>query len=537
MADYDALFVGSGINSLVGASLLAQAGWRVCVLERNTWLGGNIRTEELTLPGYIHDVLSSWHPLFVGSAAYAELKDDLHTHGLEYLNTDYPTAALFSDGSSVFLSTSQETNVKEFDRLMSGDGAAWAQAMGSFMEKADIAFGMLGTELWSRDGLALLFKALRKFGKKGSLEFGGELLSSCRHWLTQTFSSPRIHGLLAPWVLHTGLGPDSAGSGFMTQVISATLQLGGMPIPRGGGARLVDALVEIIQDYGGQVETESDVRRILVKDGKANGVRLHNGSTITAGRAVICCVTPTQLYLRLLDGTVAPEWVLERARKFRYGRADMQIHLALSEPPQWPGGDERFLRTAVVHVTSGLNGVSKAVNEAERGLLPSEGTIAVGQPMAVDPSRGPSGGWIIWIQLQELPNHLEGDAEGELETGNGTWTESLREKYADRIVSRLGRLIPNLESATLKRVVLSPADLEAANINLVGGDPYGGSCSLDQFFLWRPFPGIPHHRTPIAGLYHIGASTHPGPGLHGASGYLVAKQLLRRGLPGRWLGR
>lgn len=321
MADYDALFVGSGINSLVGASLLAQAGWRVCVLERNTWLGGNIRTEELTLPGYIHDVLSSWHPLFVGSAAYAELKDDLHTHGLEYLNTDYPTAALFSDGSSVFLSTSQETNVKEFDRLMGGDGAAWVQAMGSFMEKADIAFGMLGTELWSRDGLALLFKALRKFGKKGSLEFGGELLSSCRHWLTQTFSSPRIHGLLAPWVLHTGLGPDSAGSGFMTQVISATLQLGGMPIPRGGGARLVDALVGIIQDYGGQVETESDVRRILVKDGKANGVRLHNGSTITAGHAVICCVTPTQLYLRLLDGTVAPEWVFERARKFRYGRA------------------------------------------------------------------------------------------------------------------------------------------------------------------------------------------------------------------------
>ena len=199
-------------------------------------------------------------------------------------------------------------------------------------------------------------------------------------------------------------------------------------------------------------------------------------------------------------------------------------NFVMAEPPQWPGGDERFLRTAVVHVTLGLNGVSKAVNEAERGLLPSEGTIAVGQPMAVDPSRGPSGGWIIWIQLQELPNHPQGDAEGELETGNGTWTESLREKYADRIVFRLGRLIPNLESATLKRVVLSPADLEAANINLVGGDPYGGSCSLDQFFLWRPFPGIAHHRTPIAGLYHIGASTHPGPGLHGASGYLVVAQ-------------
>ena len=114
--------------------------------------------------------------------------------------------------------------------------------------------------------------------------------------------------------------------------------------------------------------------------------------------------------------------------------------------------------------------------------------------------------------------------------GDGTWTEELRERYADRIQARLGRQLTNLESALRKRVVLSPADLEAANVNLVGGDIYAGSCALDQNLLWRPRPGLPGHRTPVERLFHIGASTHPGPGLGAGSGTLVAKELLRRRL-------
>lgn len=523
---YDTIFVGSGISSLVGAAMLSKAGWKVCVVERNDRLGGAVRSQEITLPGFIHDVLSGWHPLFTTSAGYSELKDELHSRGLEYLNTAYPTAALFADGSSAFLSTDQQANVEEFERLHPGDGKSWESAMESFMGKAEIAFGMLGTELWSRQGLSLLYRAVRRLGKRGSLELGAELLSSARDWLSETFAGPQVQGLLAPWLLHTGLGPEAAGSGFMAQVIAATLQTAGMPVPKGGGERLVDALAAFIRDQGGELRTSSEAERILVEKGQAKGVRLLGGEALAARRAVVCCLTPTQLYLRMLDPSLTPDWLRLAARKYRYGRADMQIHLALSEPPRWPGGDERFLRTAIVHVKSGLDAVSKAVNEAERGLLPEEPTIVVGQPMAVDPSRGPRGSWIFWLQLQELPSRPQGDAAGEIETGDGSWTEDLREAYADRILACLSRQIPNLEGSILKRVALSPADLESLNPNLVGGDPYAGSCSLDQFFLWRPLPGLPQHRTPIRGLYHIGASTHPGPGLHGASGYLVAKQLL-----------
>jgi len=517
LADYDAIVVGSGVNGLACGALLAKGGWRVCVLERNDWFGGAIRTAEITAPGFKHDVFSAWHPLWVGGAAHAQLGDDLARHGLEYLNTELPTGTLYPDGESAFLLRSADANAIELDRHHAGDGDAWRALLGEFFPNADLAFGILGTELWSRHGAALGLKAVRRLGRQGAVDFAGKLLVSARDWLEEAFVSPRAHGLLAPWVLHTGLGPDAAASGYMAQVIAVAVQEGGMPIPRGGGQKLADALVAYIREQGGTCETGVHVERV-----SSGGVRTSAGETITAERAVICNVTPTQLYGELLDLPAKP---------FRYGRSEMQIHFALSEPPRWEG-DERLGQTAIVHLTPGLDGVSRAVNEAERGLLPAEATVVVGQPLTIDPSRAPEGKGILWIQLQELPWHVKGDAAGGLDAGNGTWTEELRERYADRIQARLAKHIPNLESSIVARTVLSPADLQAANVNLRHGDPYGGSLALDQNFLWRA-----QHKTAVPGVWHVGASTHPGPGLGGGSGALVAQQLLEPPLAKRLVGR
>jgi len=521
---FDAVIVGSGINSLACGALLARGGWSVCILERNDWLGGAIRTAEITVPGFQHDVFSAWHPLWVGGAAHAELGGELAERGLEYLNTDYPTATVYPDGEAAFLLRTTEANASEFDRHAPGDGAAWERVVDEFMASADLSFGLLGTELWSRAGPALAARAVRRFGRAGFAEFAGNVLISSRDWLTETFRSERVHGLLAPWVLHTGLGPDAASSGFMTQVIAAAVQLGGMPVPKGGGARLVDALVRLIEDSGGVCRTQSEVASVVVRDGKAEGVRTVAGETIEAARAVIANVTPTQLYGPLLGNP--EDAVAQAGRRFRYGRSEMQIHFALSEPPHW-SGDERLAQTAIVHLTPGLDGVSRAVNEAERGLLPAEATIVCGQPLTVDPSRAPEGKGILWLQLQELPWQVKGDAAGEIDAGDGTWTPELRERYADRIQARLAAHIPNLEPSILARTSLSPADLQSANPNLHHGDPYSGSLALDQNFLWRPFAARPGHRTPVDRLWHIGASTWPGPGLGGGSGTIVAKELLR----------
>src|SRR5881398_3723268 len=397
MSEHDAVVIGSGINSLACAALLARGGWRVCVLERNDYLGGAVRTAELTEPGYLHDVFSAWHPLWVGGAAHAELGAELAERGLEYLNTDLPTATLFPDGEAAFLLRSTESNEAEL-------GPEWRGVVESFVPNADLAFGVLGTELWSRDGLGLALRAYRRLGARGLAEFAGTVLGSSRDWLTSTFASERAHGLLAPWVLHTGLGPDAATSGFMNRVIAFAIEAGGMPVPRGGGARLVDALVRLVEDHGGTCRAEADVERILIHDERANDVRLADKKTIMTNRTIICNVTPTQLYGRLLElsGDVAAA-----GKRFRFGRSEMQIHYALSEPPRWDG-DERLARSAIVHVTPGLDGVSRAVNEAERGLLPAEATVVVGQPLTLDPSRAPDGAGLLWIQLQELPWHVKG---------------------------------------------------------------------------------------------------------------------------------
>src|SRR4029079_3630854 len=136
-------------------------------------------------------------------------------------------------GEATFLLRSTEANVAEL-------GEEWRGAVESFLPHADLAFGVLGTELWSRDGLKLGMRAYRRLGRKGAVEVTGNVLASSRDWLPPTFASERAHRGRAAWVLHTGLGPDNAGSGFMTQVIGVAVQEGGMPIPRGGGAALLD---------------------------------------------------------------------------------------------------------------------------------------------------------------------------------------------------------------------------------------------------------------------------------------------------------
>jgi phytoene dehydrogenase-like protein len=523
---YDAILVGSGINCLACAALLARDGWSVCVLERNDYLGGAVRTAEITEPGFSHDVFSAWHPLWVGGAAHGLLEEDLAAQGLEYLNTELPTGSVLPSGEASFLLRTAAANSAELDRHAEGDGAAWQRTLDSFFPVADLAFGLLGTELWSGAGAALGAKAARRLGRRGLVEFSGNVLISCRDWLQETFASEAAHGLLAPWVLHTGLGPDDAASGFMAQVIAVAIQEGGMPVPRGGSAKLAAALVALIESHGGMCRTDTEVESIVLDGHAATGVRTAAGETITAGRAVIAGVTPTQLYGPLLG--YPPGRVSESGRRFRYGRSEMQIHFALSEPPRWDG-DERLAQTAIVHITPGLDGVSRAVNEAVRGLLPAEATVVCGQPLTMDASRAPDGKGILWIQLQELPWHVKGDAAGEIDVGDGTWTESLRERYADRIQQRLAAHITNLEHSILRRTSLSPADLERANPNLHRGDPYAGSLALDQNFLWRPFAAAPGHRTGIENLWHVGASTWPGPGLGAGSGTLVAQELLKPG--------
>lgn len=520
---FDVIVVGSGINSLVCAALLARSGRSVKVLEREAQFGGCIRTDELTLPGFHHDTLSTAHPLFLVGPAYAALGKALHAAGLEYCNTTLPTAVLLPDGRHLALSTSRERNIAAFEGAHGSDGMAYAAALDKMGAHAPLVFSLLGNELWRLGTLRTVACEAWKQGPHALASFFGTSLAPASAWLRQAFRSDLSAALLAPWVLHCGLGPDAPLSSLMAQVVALTLEGVGMPIVKGGNANTVRAFERLIRDAGGALETHADVARILVERGRASGVELADGRIYRA-KDVVCSVTPTQLYGRLLDASHVPAEVRNQAATWRYGKGNMQIHLALDEAPQWNAA--ALGQVGYVHLSGGVDAISRAVNEAERGLLPADPTICVAQPTAFDPTRAPPGKHILWIQLPECPRHPVGDAAGKLAvTPDSGWTTDLREAFADRIIDTLARHIPNLGRSILGRAVLSPADLAALNVNLVGGDPYGGDCSLDQSFLWRPSRATRNHATPVGRLWHIGASTHPGPGLGGASGFHVARAL------------
>lgn len=522
-ADY--VVVGSGINGLVAASLLAKRGRKVVVLERNDRIGGCIRTEAITQAGFVHDVMATTFVLFTTSPAYGALKDDLAARGLAFAETAHPTGVVLPDGRYAVLSRDRAANIAALDRLAPGDGGAFDADMNRFAGNAGFVFSLLGSALWSRATLKAVGRELVRRGPRGLAAFFGEAMVDARAHLEANYSSQTTHALFAPWVLHCGLGPESAFSGEMVRVIGFALEAAGAPVVRGGAQTILTAFHRLIEDHGGEIRTGADVDAILrSRKGEAEGVRLSSGETVRAGSGVICSVAPGQLYGRLLpDGDLPPE-VASGARRYRHGKGNMQIHYALSRPPRWCAPE--LGGVALLHLTPGLDGVSRAVNEAERGLLPAEPTICVGQPAMLDPSRAPDGASILWLQLPEAPRRIKGDAAGEIAVPeDGAWTTALREAYADRVERILASHIEGFGETVLKRVSYSPADLERLNVNLVGGDPYGGYCGLDQFFLWRPFKGSVNHRTHVPKLYHIGASTHPGPGLGAGSGFALAQTL------------
>ncbi|HEX7693527.1 MAG TPA: NAD(P)/FAD-dependent oxidoreductase [Sphingomonas sp.] len=524
MTTFDVIIIGSGINSLVCAAELTRKGRKVLVLERETVAGGCIRTEEATLAGFRHDLFSMSYPLFVTTPFYPKLKPLLEAEGVTMVNAAIPTGVLLPDGRALVLRQDRAANQATFAALAVGDGDAHLNAMQSIEAEAPLLFGLLGNEPRSAATIKLLARAGWSKKVDGMARFGADTLVSARDWLEQAFDSDLVRALIAPWVLHVGLGPESSFSGMMAKVVMFTLEAAGLPFVAGGSDRIVRAFTRIIESGGGAVVRDCDAARIEVVNGRAKAVHATDGRCFTARRAVAANVTPAQLYGRLLDTELVPKAVAAGAAAYRFGRADMQIHLALSGPVRW--ADSELAKVGLLHLTGGLDAVSRAVNEADRGLLPAEGTIVVGQPTDADPSRCPEGKSILWIQLQELPRTIRGDAAGCIAVpADGRWNDETAEAYADRIIDRIAAHVPGFRDTILGRKVLGPHDLEAYNVNLVGGDPYSGVCAIDQFHLFRPFAGSHNHATPVRGLYHMGASTHPGPGLSGTSGYLVAQAI------------
>ncbi|QFY09018.1 NAD(P)-binding protein [Nonomuraea phyllanthi] len=518
----DAVVIGAGINGLVAAAELAGAGWTLVLLETRDRLGGFIDSEQLTIPGHVHDTFSSWHPLFVGGGAYAELGAALHERGLEYANTDGAVTASISERGVVFANRAPEATVARL--AQSADQAAYLAMLDELDRRAGVVFGVLGSELRARDVARLGASALRGLGVSGAMELARVAVQSGRGFVRERFTGWEADQLWTPWLLHAGLGPDHACGGLMLPVMAATVHRVGLPVVKGGARQFIAAFERLLADRGVEVRLGVVAERIEVAGGRAVAVHA-GGRRIAARKAVLASTSTGDLYDRLLGRGAATEKGRRAARLHRPGRAAMQIHLALDERLWW--SDAGLDPVPLVHVSNGADSTGIACAQAEAGLLPAAPTVVVGQQTVLDPSRAPEGAGTLWIQLQELPFVPRGDAAGEIDVADG-WSEEVVAAYVDRVIDRIAQFAPGLRDSIRGSVALPPPALLAANPNAVAGDPYGGAAELDQSVLWRPGTGT-GHRTGVGGLWHIGAFTHPGAGLGGGSGHIVAQRLLSTG--------
>ncbi|GAA3271973.1 phytoene desaturase family protein [Paenarthrobacter aurescens] len=519
----DVAIIGSGINSLVAAAELALAGKRVCIIELSDRLGGFIHSAERTLPGFLHDSFSSWHPLFVSGAAYGALGKELHARGLEYCNTTGAvTASVASDPTSgayrvVIAHRDPAETAAAFKEPR--DEAAYLAMLDDLGRNAGTVFGAFGAELRSFGEVArIAFGAVRRGRFQGTEAFVRDSVMSGRNYVRSRFDGWETDQLWSPWLLHAGLGPDQATGGVMLPVMAMSMHSFGLPIVKGGASRFVEAFESLLRENGVRIMLGTEAQEILVAGGSVAGVRTSQG-VVSAG-TVLANVSPQALYTRLLRQP--PAGTADAAERYQNGRGAMQVHLALDKPVEWL--DPRLNTVPLVHISNGSDSTGIACAQAEAGLLPNEPTVVVGQQCVLDPSRAPEGKATLWLQLQEVPFAPVGDAAGELSVNNG-WTDELKHGYLERVLARLEQFAPGTRATVLAADILAPTDLAAANPNAVNGDPYGGSAELFQNLLWRPFPAAAGHQTGVEGLWHIGASTHPGPGLSGGSGHLVAQKL------------
>jgi phytoene dehydrogenase-like protein len=524
---YDAVFIGSGHNALIAAAYLARAGHSVLVLEKNDRPGGLCRTEELTLPGWKHDTYSSAHPLFVSGPAYAELGPELSERGLRYANCDIVTGVSMPDGRTAIFPRDAGAAGAELERLAQGDGAALGGLLHEFGAHAGDIFPLFGMDLSSDAAVATIRKLFLDPSGQGLTSFAADFAGSARDVLEGRFSSPVVHAMFAPWVMHLGRTLDGAGSGAWVPLVLMSLMAGGMALAEGGSEMLPKALVKLLEDRGGKVVCNASVERIVVKNGRAEAVRVAGGEEYDVGGVVVASVNPDQLYLRLLAREDVPAPLVRQAERFRYGRGCVQVQLALASPLQW--ADERLSKTGQLHLTSGLPAIATSITQALNGYLPSDPPISLDMPTVLDPSRAPEGRAIARLQVLEVPTRVKADAAGTVDVGDGAWTEDLKNRFADRLIDILSRHVPGVRETILARHILSPAEIAAYNPNCGPGDPYGGSHDLAQSYVLRPLPGQPGHQTAVPNVYMLGSATWPGHGVNGGSGFIVAKKLLAAG--------
>jgi phytoene dehydrogenase-like protein len=460
-----AVVIGSGPNGLAAAITMARAGWDVTVHEAADTVGGGVRSEELTLPGFTHDVCSAIHPLGRDSPFFRDLELPV-----DWVQPDAPAAHPLDDGTVVvtersLLATAEALGegrapyLRLLDRIVSRWSDFEPVVLGPFLPRPNRLLHAVDLSV-TRTGL------------------------SSATGLARRLRSDRARALLAGHAAHSMLPLETRPSGGIGLVLMATAHVFGWGFPRGGSQRLADALADRLEELGGELRTDSPVDELPRAD------------------VVMADVVPREL-LRIA-GDKLPAHYAHALRRYRHGPGVFKLDWALDGPIPWRAPD--CGRAATIHVGGTLEEIAESERASREGRHAERPYVLLTQPSLFDDSRAPAGKHTAWAYC-----HVPSGS-----------TEDMTE----RVEAQVERFAPGFRDLILARSSIGPADFERRNRNLVGGDINGGLMDLRQLF-FRPVRKLVPYRTPVEGLYLCSSSTPPGGGVHGMCGYSAALVALR----------
>lgn len=466
--DYDALVVGAGPNGLAAAITLRQQGLSVLILEKEQTAGGGLRSAEITLPGFTHDLCSAIHPMAVASPFFRSIP--LEQYGLEWIVPPVAVAHPFEDGSAAALSGSVYHTASELGR----DSNAYARLFKPLTDSWDALLPEILAPLhWPAHPFTLA-------------RFGARALLPATH-LAQQFQTPSAKGLWAGIAAHAIQPLDRWASSAIGMVLTAAGHVHGWPFPKGGAQKLADALCAYFRAIGGKIQTGTYIRSL---------------SELPAARVVLFDTSPTHL-LQLAGHRFSPlyRWQLER---YRYGMGVFKVDWAIEGAV--PFAADVCKRAGTVHLGNTFDEIARAETQTAAGRHPEAPFVLLAQHGAFDTSRAPDGKQAVWAYCH-VPH--------------GSTLDRL-----DAIERQVERFAPGFRARILGRHVMNTAQMEEYNPNYIGGDINGGIADLRQL-ISRPVLSRSPYRSAAKGLYLCSAATPPGGGVHGMCGYHAARRALR----------
>ncbi|MFD3733745.1 phytoene desaturase family protein [Streptomyces sp. NPDC058632] len=513
----DAVVIGAGPNGLVAANLLTDAGWSVEVLEEQPEPGGAVRSDRGAHPDYVSDVFSAFYPLAAASPVLADLR--LQEEGLSWSNAARVLAHPLPDGRCAVLERRSEDTAAGLDAFAAGDGAAWLALCETWNRMGPDILGALFTPFPPVRSAARLAVRLRA---AGGLRLARSLLLPARRLGEEEFRGEAGRLLIAGNALHADLAPESAGSGGFGWLMSMLGQTYGFPVPVGGSSALTASLVRRLERRGGVVRCGERVSEVVVRGGRAVGVRTAGGESVPASRAVLADVSAPALYGGLVDARHLPGRLLRDLVRFQWDFATFKVDWALGGPVPWTAREASTAGT--VHLADGVDGLTRFAAQIATGRVPDRPFLLFGQMTTTDGTRSPAGTESAWAYTH-VPHRIKGDAGEDGLTG--AWDRREQEAMADRMESEVERWAPGFRSRIRSRRLLAPPTLQALDANLYGGAINNGTTAMHQQLVFRPTPGTGRPETPVKGLYLASAAAHPGGGVHGAPGANAARAALR----------